>query len=257
MLMEDLERQFDDLTITKKERYKDIKLKKKTTVILCRRCGNNVNTGLCFCYNDNYNKNQNSFTTLATLLINNKHTQKQERNIWDNSEWKNISELENDDVGRVGEEIISQFCKKAQISSEIDGTKTKQIGGGVGDGTIKGKTCEIKTARLGSSIPSFQHELGEVPWRANYMIFLDIAPTKMYVTVFQNFSEEFYKKSGTDNIKCSPYFPTRSVCWRKERGAFKLDTTIPINENNKYTFIIDSKSNNYAEFKSFIDNIIQ
>jgi hypothetical protein len=256
--MDELENKFNDLTIGKHQRYKDIKLKKKTTVILCRRCGNNVNTELCFCYNDIYNQNPNSFTTLVTLLINNKHKQKQERNIWDSSEWKNISELENDDVGRVGEEIISQFCKKTQIPSEIDGTKTKQIGGGVGDGTIKGKTCEIKTARLGSSRNSFQHELGEVPWRANYMIFLDIAPTKMYVTVFQNFPEEFYKKSGTNSsIKCSPYFPTKSVTWRKQKGAFKLDTSISINENNKYTFIIDSKSNNYVEFKSFVDNIIQ
>ena len=47
--MDELENKFNDLTITKKERYKDIKLKKKTTVILCRRCGNNVNTELCFC----------------------------------------------------------------------------------------------------------------------------------------------------------------------------------------------------------------
>ena len=116
--------------------------------------------------NDKYNQGGNSFTKLATILINNKHTQKQKRNIWDNSKWKNISELENDDVGGVGEEIINEFCRKAQIVSEIDGTKTKQVGGGIGDGTIKGETCEIKTARLGSSCNSFQHELGEVPWKA-------------------------------------------------------------------------------------------
>ena len=184
--------------------------------------------------------------------------QKQKRDIWSDSKWKNISDLENDDVGGVGEEIINELCKKSQIDSDIDGTKTKQLGGGIGDGKINGTTCEIKTARLGSSGSSFQHELGEIPWKAKYMIFLDIAPEKMYITVFQNFTEEFYKKSGVDSSnKCSPYFPTKSVTWRKQKGAFKLDTSININKQNDYTFIIDSETADYSKFKSFIDNIIQ
>tara|TARA_A100001015_G_scaffold312185_1_gene416854 strand:- start:1133 stop:1822 length:690 start_codon:yes stop_codon:yes gene_type:complete len=208
--------------------------------------------------NDKYNKNSPSFTTSAINLINKKHKKKQKRDIWSDSEWKNISDLENDDVGRVGEQIIDDFCKKSQINSDIDGTKTKQLGGGIGDGKINGETCEIKTARLGSSGNTFQHELGEVPWKAKYMIFLDIAPKKMYITVFPNFTEEFYIKSGVDSSnKCSPYFPTKSVTWRKQKGAFKLDTSININEKNNYTFIIDSKTTDYYKFKSFIDKIIQ
>jgi len=208
--------------------------------------------------NDKYNKVPNSLTTFATILINKKHKQKQKRDIWGNSEWKNISKLENDDVGGVGEEIINGFCKKSQIVSEINGTKTKQLGGGIGDGTINGEMCEIKTARLGSSGRSFQHELGEVPWKAKYMIFFDIAPEKMYITIFLNFTEEFYKKSGVDSSnKCSPYFPTKSITWRKQKGAFKLDTSININEKNNYTFIIDSETTDYSKFKSFINNIIK
>jgi len=209
---------------------------------------------------DKYNQVPDSFTTLAKDLIDKKHTQKQKRDIWNDGdcEWKNISELENDDVGGVGEEIMNELCKKSQIVSEIDGTKTKQVGGGIGDGTINCETCEIKTARLGSSGSSFQHELGEVPWKAKYMIFLDISPKKMYITIFPNFTEEFYKKSGVDSSnKCYPYFPTKSVTWRKQKGAFKLDTSININETNKYTFIIDSETTDYSKFKSFVDNIIQ
>jgi hypothetical protein len=205
------------------------------------------------------NKETNSFTTVATNLINEKHKKKQKRDIWSNSKWKNISELENDDVGNVGEEIINEFCKLSQIVSDIDGTKTKKIGGGLGDGIIKGKSCEIKTARLGSSGSSFQHELGEVPWNADYMIFLDISPNKMYITIFKNFTEEFYKKSGTDSSnKCIPYFPTKSITWRKQKGAFKLDTTIAINEKNKYTFIIDESMSiiDNPKFKLFVDSII-
>lgn len=198
-----------------------------------------------------------SMTSLATNLINAKYKKKQKRDIWANSKWKHISELENDDVGGVGEEIIDTFCKKAGIVSSIDGTKTKELGGGIGDGIIKGKTCEIKTARLGCDGKSFQHELGETPWKADFMIFLDIAPTKMYITIFPNFSEEFYKKSGTDNSnKCSPYFPTKSITWRKQKGAFKLDTSININEKNNFTFSSDETTSDFSKFKSFVDEII-
>jgi len=202
--------------------------------------------------------NYTTFIQIATHLIDKKHENKQKRDIWFNSKWKHISDLENDDVGGVGEEIIDIFCKKSGIVSNIDGTKTKQIGGGIGDGKIKGKTCEIKTARLGCTGSSFQHELGEVPWNAEFMIFLDISPTIMYITIFKNFSEDFYKESGTDNsIKCIPYFPTKSITWRKQKGAFKLDTSININIKNKYTFIIDENLNDYSKFKIFIDSIIQ
>lgn len=199
-----------------------------------------------------------SFTIVATNLINTKYEKKQKRDIWMNSKWKNISKLENDDVGNVGEQIINKFCKNANIISNIDGNKTKKIGGGIGDGEIKGRTCEIKTARLGSDGNSFQHELGEVPWKAEFIIFLDISPDKFYITIFKNFSEEFYQKSGIDSSnKCSPYFPTKSITWRKQKGAFKLDTTININEKNIYTFIIDDTITDYSKFKLFVDKIIQ
>ena len=198
-----------------------------------------------------------TFTLLATELINKKHEAKQKRDIWANSTWKNINELENDDVGGVGEEIIDNFCKMASIDSEIDGKKTKMVGGGSGDGLIKGRTCEIKTARVGSSGGTFQHELGEEPWKAEFMIFLDIAPEKMYVTLFKNFTEDFYKTSGVNNsIKCEPYFPTKSITWRKQKGAFKLDTSVAINEKNGYTFNFDNTIDDWTKFKEFVDRII-
>lgn len=52
----------------------------------------------------------NSFTTLATNLINNQYIKKQKRDIWGDSKWKNINEFENDDVSSVGEEIINTIC---------------------------------------------------------------------------------------------------------------------------------------------------
>jgi hypothetical protein len=200
-------------------------------------------------------------TDIFTQITDNKFQEKQKRNIWENSKWAHIAELENDDVGKVGEETINCFCKRAGIPSNIDGSKTKeQNGGGKGDGSINNKSVEIKTARLGSSNSSFQHELGENPWSAKYMLFLDIAPDKMYITIFPNFSEDFYKKSGCDSkIKCEPYFPSKSITWRKQKGAFKLDTSIAINESNgkkSHTFVFDSKTNDFTAFREYVNRLI-
>ena len=199
-----------------------------------------------------------TFTSVASNIIDAIFEQKQRRNIWENSKWAHIAELENDDVGKAGEKIINELCSRASVPADIDGLKTKELGGGEGDGIINGKTVEIKTARLGSSGSSFQHELGEVPWAAEYMLFLDIAPEKMYITIFRNFTEEFYKQSGCDSsIKCTPYFPTKSICWRKQKGAFKLDTTLAINNKNKYTFIFDANMTDWSKLTEFVNSIIQ
>ena len=199
-----------------------------------------------------------TFTGVASNIINAIFDKKQKRNIWENSEWAHIADLENDDVGKAGENIINEFCAQATVQADIDGLKTKELGGGSGDGIINGKTVEIKTARLGSNGSSFQHELGEVPWTSEFMIFLDIAPENMYITIFPNFTEAFYKNSGRDSkIKCTPYFPTKSICWRKQQGAFKLDTTLAINNKNEFTFIFDANMTDWNRLSEFINSIIQ
>lgn len=160
-------------------------------------------------------------------IVTTQYQRKEKRDIWKASEWKHIAELENDYVGKVGESFLQKLCDDSNITASIDGTKTKELGGGCGDGIINGRTVEIKTARAGTgSIMSFQHELGETPWTAEFMCFIDIAPNKFYLSIFPNFSEEKYKSCS----KCEPYFPTRSFCWRKKSGCFKLDTTESIND---------------------------
>lgn len=186
---------------------------------------------------------------------------KQKRNIWRVSHWKNIASLENDDVGGAGEAIVDNFCKNANITATINGIATKQVGGDEGDGTIYGKTVEIKTARLGTSnAATFQHELGEVPWKADFMLFLDIMPDKIFITLFKNFEEEFYKRSGTDsNEKCPRCFPTKSITWRKQKGAFKLDTSRNIDEagvEKGTTIVFDKETTDYSRFKAYVDRIM-
>lgn len=197
---------------------------------------------------------------IVKQIIDTKYAEVKKRNIWEGSNFENISKVENDDVGKIGEKIINDLCKLSDLDAEIDGIQTKQVGGGCGDGIICFKSVEIKTARLGSDEKSFQHELGEVPWNAEYMIFLDISPNKIYITIFKNFTQEFYEESGKNSsIKCEPCFPTKSITWRKLKGAFKLDTTMTINEKNvknKNTYVIENNNLNIEEFRNYVNSVI-
>jgi hypothetical protein len=173
-----------------------------------------------------------------------------ENDIWDDSEYKDIIKLQCNNVGNVGETFLQNICNKCNIKANIDGLKTKELKGGIGDGFILNKSVEIKTSYRGTKNPSFQHELGETHWKAEIIIFIDVSPNCIYITIFNNFSEEIYKKGN----KCNPYFPTRSITWRKKVGAFKLDTTIKINEENienGYTFKITNETN-LIKLKEFI-----
>jgi len=199
---------------------------------------------------DEYTNPQNLFTELIRV----QRLKEENNDIWKDSPYKDFVKLQSNNAGIVGEKFIQNICSITGLESSVDGAKTKQIGGGYGDGIINGKSVEIKTAHQGSTSPSFQHELGEMPWNAQYMMFIDIAPQCIYLTLFANFTETEYK-SGE---KCSRCFPSKSVTWRKGKGAFKLDTTVSINETNiatGNTFKI-LQSTPFSEIKNFINSRI-
>lgn len=168
------------------------------------------------------------------LFVNliNEQKEKEEKNIfWRDSKFKDLRYLQSNNVGKIGENFVKQICLTTQISNYF-GTDIDA------DCIINDKLVEIKTAVQGF-YGSFQHELAEIPWTAEYLIFVDISPQFIYLTIIKNFNENQYKSGN----KCSPYFPTKKITWRKNRGAFKLDTTMKINEknvSNGYTLKISS-----------------
>ena len=167
-----------------------------------------------------------SFHLMIIDIIKEQKKKEDKHDIWKDSPYKDLVKLQSNNVGNVGEILINNICKETGIEAYCNGVKTKKIGGGNGDGHIMGIPVEIKTAHQGSSTSSFQHELGEVPWNGgNYMIFIDISPNCIYLTIFKNFDESIYKSK--EKLLC---FPTKTVTWRKNKGAFKLDTTVNINE---------------------------
>lgn len=165
--------------------------------------------------------------TLIAIIAEQK-AKEEKKDIWANSPYKDLVKLQSNNAGIVGETLVNRICSDTGLDACCDGSKTKQVGGGEGDGKVLGQTVEIKTAHQGSGSPTFQHEMGEVPWKAKYIIFVDISPDAIYLTIFPNFSEEIYK-SGKQLPYC---FPTKKVTWRKKQGAFKLDTTVKINQKN-------------------------
>lgn len=192
---------------------------------------------------------------ICVRIIQEQKEKENKQDIWKNSLYKDMVKLQSNNVGIVGEKLITQICAETGIDADCNGAKTKKIGGGEGDGQIMGISVEIKTSHQGSSSPSFQHELGEVPWKAKYMIFIDISPECIYLTIFKNFDEKTYKSKE----KLPPYFPTKSITWRKKKGSFKLDTSVKINEisvENGHTLKITPTTPN-DNVASFIRKIIR
>ena len=195
-----------------------------------------------------------SVHNMLIRIIQQQKEKEDKQDIWKNSPYKDLVKLQSNNVGNVGEELINHICKTTGIDADCNGAKTKKIGGGEGDGKIMNIPVEIKTAHQGSSSPSFQHELGEVPWKGSkYMIFVDISPECIYLTIFQNFDEKTYKSK--EKLPC---FPTKTITWRKEKGAFKLDTSVKINElsvENGHAIKITPTTSNDA-IASFIRKIV-
>jgi len=59
--------------------------------------------------------------------------------------------------------------------------------------------------------------------------------------------------------KLLPFFPTKIITWKKQKGAFKLDTTININEMNcrkGFSVILDSM-NSIKKTKDLLYKLFQ
>ena len=200
--------------------------------------------------------NMDIFSSLRDIIDSEKEKE-DNVNIWNSSKFSNMKLLESNNVGNVGERFMQHICNIVGIEANINGSNTKELGGGCGDGIINNRTVEIKTARQGTSNDSFQHELGEKPWLADFMGFVDVSPSNIYITLMPNMSEDQYKKQG---FKC-PYFPTRTITWRKGCGAFKFTTTVNLNKkqssvNQPHTIEIN-ESTPIEEIRDFINRIVR
>lgn len=190
-------------------------------------------------------------STLLSNIIEEQRCKEEKNNLWTKSCYRDITKLQSNNVGIVGEKLIQDICSQCNITSHIDGSRMKTRGGGIGDGHIKNKACEVKTAHLGIS-GTFQHELGEHPWKSDYLVFVDITPESFFITILKNFTESHYKCKGS---KCAPHFPTKTITRRKEQGNFKFDTSVKLNRKSSATIEI-TKTTTMSELGLFINTSI-
>jgi hypothetical protein len=190
-------------------------------------------------------------STLLSKIIEEQRRKEEKNDLWINSFYRDITKLQSNNVGIVGEKLIQGICSQCNIKSNIDGSRMKTRGGGAGDGPIKDKSCEVKTAHLGIS-GTFQHELGEHPWKSNYLVFVDITPESFFLTILKNFTESHYKCKGS---KCAPHFPNKTITRRKEQGNFKFDTSVKLNRKSSATIEI-TKTTTMSELGEFINTLI-
>jgi hypothetical protein len=80
-------------------------------------------------------------------IIKNQKAKEEKADIWKNSLYKELVGLQSNNVGNidnVGEIFIQGICDACDITASVDGCKTKEIGGGIGDGLILNQSVEIK-----------------------------------------------------------------------------------------------------------------
>ena len=216
-------------------------------------------------------KANNQFGCLFPDMLQDAHRKSEAKSRWESSLFRKLISLGPDEKGRLGEQYIARLLQVwvPESNAHIDGLGTKMSGGGFGDGTVKGWTLEVKTATLANSGSSFQHEFSATPWKADYVLFLDIGHSgekdRIYITIFKNFTKEHWKQSGSDKkAKCGPCFPSRTITHRQvknseDTGGFKLDTSVVIDRGNcekGCSFEINPHDEVGDKFRDFINKNI-
>jgi len=195
---------------------------------------------------------------ILNKLINEQYNKELKTSKWNNCKFYKLNTLKSNNVGIIGEQFLSECCKQNSIKSNIDGSKTKQKGGGYGDGIIKGKSIEIKMARLGVS-NTFQYELGEHPWKTDYIALIGTTPTNIiYLSLIKNFNENYY---NSPRRRVTPYF-NRAITKRKEGGENAGNFKLTLSEqrckdsvSSKYSIEIDIHTK-FSKIGKYINKII-
>jgi hypothetical protein len=144
----------------------------------------------------------------------------------------NIQTLTPDEVGDVGEELIFTTLKN---SGNYDVTWSKKTKNKEYDVKAKNKTnkrnhrIEVKTATLGNSTSSFQHDGLKKHRKFDNIIFVDIGPDDMYITC--STKEELPWLEASTN----PLVPRKSKMTVRENGDYKYDLMLKQVKNNLIT----------------------
>lgn len=153
-------------------------------------------------------------------------------NKWIGKDFYKISTLKSNNVGNVGENLLTNICKYGKIDVSYEGTKNKDATDGTYDVKINNKRCEIKTARIGLS-DTFQHESLRNEG-CDYYVFVNILHEYAYITILPKFNLETtneimkvraHLRKGTSNVY------KYTFCEKHLRVSYSKGYTIKIDNN--------------------------
>ena len=139
------------------------------------------------------------------------------KSVWDGSPLQDIRKLSADAIGFEGEALLVNLCKKYGVDVEWDGNKnvSKKGDDRAYDMLVRGRTVEVKTARMGES-GAFQHECLRNQNSPEFWIFIDISPHDTYFTVIDSY-----------NLTSKhPILERTAHSRKKTNDVFKLDTSV-------------------------------
>lgn len=124
---------------------------------------------------------------------------KEAKNTWDGSPYERWGRVEIDTRGTAGELLVVKLLEAAgrQVVYNRDATDEEKHW----DLMCNGLSYEVKTARIGTSGNSFQHENIFKTRRYDGLIFVDIAPDEIYISCWAKrnipWSELHHRKDGS------------------------------------------------------------
>jgi hypothetical protein len=163
-------------------------------------------------------------------ILSRKKTQKF---VWNDSIFEDIKTyLSIDERGQLGEEIIYDICKgNSRLNVIYDSSVTDAEKGY--DIIINDKKIEIKTATITSNSGMFQHEHLEAQRDYDFILFLDIAPNEVFLTLVKKEDVVWKIKKGDANNN-------KTAIHRRPNGDYKCDFNIN-----------HIKTNNIPKFRNF------
>ena len=169
---------------------------------------------------------------------------------WDKSPWKYFHKLSKESKVEIIKLFISRLCYLSNIQ-----LKNEQNTFYIHKKSFK-IYLSISPNNYGVYQSSEHYILGQSPWKIDYLMFINVYPTKIYITLLKNFTESYYRiTSSTPNFVHSDDLPIESINWNK----FTKDFFILIEKSKRnHTFIINSTTNecDIEDFRHFINKQI-
>lgn len=185
---------------------------------------------------------------IKNILISLPENRKQKKNNWaKGGKYENIKKLNNDDTGEVGELLLNEIFTKRKYKVEYEKAITNNDK--YWDIVVDDIKIEVKTATIGASADTFQHEKFFKNRNYDAFIFLDFTPNDLYVLIArkQDINWEKLTKRIVNGVHTSEYKFDLSLSVLKKGITPKLKDCFvcKIEIENDLTNLFDKFKNKY------------